>query len=250
MNSLKESCQFFILIPLRNDRMAKGFLSFFVLSLLATAISLMIPWVTRAGAVETPPLEQLTAKMQETYDTTKDLTAKFVQELTLASIKKMEREEGTVYFKNPGRMYWEYTQPKSKKLVVNPQKAWLYVPEDRVVYVHDAKAMYRSTLIIRFLSGIGRLQEDFKVAYASPEATDKEGDYLLVLTPKQNDLGTDRLYLTVDHTSFQIVQCRFSDSYGNLTRIRFQNIRINRQVPESLFHFKPPRGVEIFNVAP
>jgi outer membrane lipoprotein carrier protein len=250
MNPLKKSCQFFVLFLFRNSRIAKGYLPSFVLSVLAMAIVLMIPWMACAGAAETPPLEQVIAKMQETYGSTQDLTAKFVQELTLASIKKTEREEGTVYFKNPGRMYWEYTRPKSKKLVVNPQKAWLYVPEDRVVYVYDAKAMYRSKLILRFLSGIGRLQEDFKVGYASPEATDKEGHYLLVLIPKQNDLGTDRLHLTVDHKSFQIVQCRFSDAYGNLTRIRFQNIRINHQLPESLFHFKPPRGVEIFNVAP
>jgi len=250
MNPLKKSCQFFVLFLSRNSRITKGYLPLFVLSVLAMAAVLMIPLMTRAEAAEMPPLEQLIAKMQETYDATQDLTAKFVQELTLTSIKKTEREEGTVYFKNPGRMYWEYTRPKSKKLVVNPQKAWLYVPEDRVVYVHDAKAMYRSKLILRFLFGIGRLQEDFKIGYASPDATDKEGHYLLVLIPNQNDLGTDRLHLTVDDKSFQIVQCRFSDAYGNLTRIRFQNIRINRQLPESLFHFKPPRGVEIFNVAP
>jgi len=250
MNPLKKSCQFFILFLTRNGRIIKDNLPLFLISVLAIAAVLTMPLMTRAGAAEMPPLEQLIAKMQETYDTTQDLTAKFVQELTLASMKKTEREEGTVYFKNPGRMHWEYTRPKSKKLVVNPQKAWLYVPDDRVVYVHDAKAMYRSKLILRFLSGIGRLREDFKIGYASPEATDKEGHYLLLLIPKQNDLGTDRLHLTVDHDSFQIVQCLFSDAYGNLTRIRFRDIRINHQLPESLFHFKPPRGVEIFNVAP
>ncbi|MDO9559725.1 MAG: outer membrane lipoprotein carrier protein LolA, partial [Syntrophales bacterium] len=192
--------------------MAKGYLPFFVLSMLAMAIALMIPRITRAGAAETPPLEQLTAKMQETYDATQDLTAKFVQELTLASIKKTDREEGTFYFKNPGRMCWEYTRPKSKKLVVNPQKAWLYVPEDRVVYVHDAKAMYRSKLIIRFLSGIGKFRDDFRIAYAAPTALDQQGNYLLVLTPKQGDLGVDRLHITVDRSSLQIVQCHFSDA--------------------------------------
>jgi len=229
--------------------MLKGYSPYFVLSVLAMAIALMIPWMTRAGAAEKPPLELLTAKMQEAYGSTQDLTAKFVQELTLASIKKTEREEGTVYFKNPGRMYWEYTRPKSKKLVVNPQKAWLYVPEDHVVYVQDAEALYQSKVILRFLSGMGKLREDFQIEYAAPQATDKEGHYLLVLTPNQADLGIDRLHLTVDRNSFQILQCRFSDAFGNLTRIRFQNIRTNNQLPESLFHFKPPRGVETFNVS-
>ena len=249
MNPLKKSCQFLPFSRLCNIRMIKVFLPSFALCVITAAILLMIPWMTRAEAVETLPLEQLTLKMQEIYDKTQDMKAKFVQELTIQSIKKTEREEGTVYFKNPKRMYWEYTRPKSKKLVINPQKAWLYVPEDRVVYVQDAEAMYKSKLIIRFLSGIGKLQEDFQIRYATPEATDKVGNYLLVLTPKQADLGVDRLNLTIDRSSFHIIQCSFTDAYGNLTRIRFMNIKTNSQLPESLFHFKPPRGVEIFNVA-
>lgn len=223
---------------------------FLGLSTLILSVVLTLPLMTRSWAADPLPLEQLLAKMQETYEGTKDLTATFVQELTLTSLKKTQREEGTVHFKNPGRMLWEYTRPKSKKFVVNPQKAWLYVPEDRVVYVHDAQAMHRSKLVIRFLSGIGSFRDDFQVSYASPEATDREGHYRLVLIPKQKDLGTDRIDLTVERNSFQIVQCHFSDDYDNLTRIRFRNIRINRQLPDSLFHFSPPRGVEIFNVAP
>jgi outer membrane lipoprotein carrier protein len=250
MNPLKKSCHLFARSGRYNLRILKGNSPFFALSVLAAVLLLTVPSMTGAGAAETIPLGQLTAKMQETYDKTQDLKATFVQELTIASMKKTEREEGTVYIKNPRRMYWEYTRPKSKKLIVNPQKAWLYVPEDHVVYVQDADAMYQSALIVRFMSGIGKLQEDFQIEYATPESTDKEGHYLLVLIPRRADLGIDRLHLTVDRNSFQIVQCRFSDAYGNLTRIRFQNIRINNSLPESLFHFKPPRGVEIFNVAP
>lgn len=75
-------------------------------------------------------LEQLTAKTQEVYEKTTDLKAGFIQEVTIKSMKKTEREEGTVYFKNPRMMLWDYTMPKSKKLVINAQKAWLYVPEE------------------------------------------------------------------------------------------------------------------------
>jgi outer membrane lipoprotein carrier protein len=256
MNCWKKSCHFFLFFCLRlpNIRVAKGYFLSFVLLAQAAAIFLIVPWATGAGAAEAPPIDQLTAKMQETYDKTQDLTARFVQELTIASMKTTEREEGTVYFKKPGRMYWEYRKPKSdiifKKLVVNPEKAWLYVPEDHVVYVQDAKAMYRSRLVIRLLSGMGSLGEDFRIEYATPEATDREGNYQLVLTPKQNDMGVDRLHLTVDQNTLQIVQCRFPDAYGNLTRLSFRNVKINNRLSESLFHFKPPPGVDILPVAP
>jgi outer membrane lipoprotein carrier protein len=230
--------------------MKKRFPKFLYILLLAAMIPQAVQCLTGNAMAEELPLEQLTTKMQETYDKTQDLTASFVQELTIRSIQKTEREEGTVYFKNPRRMHWDYTRPQSKKLIVNPQKSWLYVPEDRVVYVQTADSIYRSKLVLRFLSGVGQLQEDFQIAYAAPEATDKGGHYLLSLVAKGPELGIDRLNLTVDRNSFQIRQCSFSDAYGNPTRIRFANIRTNSQLPESLFQFKPPRGVEIVNVAP
>lgn len=230
-----------------NFKKLRGFLSFFAGFVLA-AVTMTGSTVTHVDSHETATLEQLAAKIQETYNRTKDFQATFVQELTLQTINKTEREEGTVYFKNPKRMYWEYTRPKFKKLVVNPQKAWFYVPEDHVVYVQDAETIYRSKLILRFLSGIGKLTEDFQIEHAVPQATDKEGHYLLVLIPRQAGLGIDRLRVTVDRNSFQILQCSFSDAFGNLTRIRFQNIKTNIQLSDSLFHFQPPRGVEIINI--
>jgi outer membrane lipoprotein carrier protein len=96
---------------------------------------------------------------------------------------------------------------------------------------------------------MGKLQDDFQIEYAAPKTTDKEGHYLLILTPRQPDPGINRLHITIDRNSFQILQCGFTDAFGNSTRIRFQNISTNNQLPESLFHFKPPKGVEIFNMA-
>ncbi len=111
-------------------------------------------------------LEQLTAKTQEMYEKTTDLKASFMQEVTIKSMKKTEREEGTVYFKNPKMMLWDYTKPKSKKLVINAQKAWLYVPEDRMVYIQNAEDVYRSRMAVKFLSGIGKLSEDFQIRFS------------------------------------------------------------------------------------
>jgi outer membrane lipoprotein carrier protein len=84
--------------------------------------------------------------------------------------------------------------------------------------------------------------------YSEPDAVDRDGHYLLTLIPKTSDVGIDKLYLVIDPSNLQILQCSFTDTFGNVTRIRFRNIKINSQLSESLFSFKPPRGVEIFNV--
>jgi outer membrane lipoprotein carrier protein len=194
------------------------------------------------------PLHELIAKAQERYEETHDLKAQFIQEVTIKAMNKTEREEGVVYVKNPRRMLWVYAKPKAKKLIINPQKAWLYIPEDRAAYVQDTEKIYRSKLAVKFLSGIGKLSEDFHVGFSKPDTVDRKGDYLLTLIPKVSDTGVDKLYITVDKENFQIIQCSFTDLYGNITRIRLADIRINNNLDDKLFNFKPPSGVEVFNM--
>ena len=203
---------------------------------------------TPAVCAEPLSLEQLAAKTQEVYEKTADLKAHFVQEVTIKSMKKTEREEGTVWIKNPKMMLWDYAKPKEKKLVINARKAWLYVAEDRMVYVQNADDVYRSRMAVKFLSGIGKLSEDFQLRFAKDAPLDEEGNYLLTLTAKEKGTGIDRLHLTIDGKTFQILQCRFNDDYGNTTRLRFSDIRTNTGVSDKFFTFKPPAGVEVVNM--
>jgi outer membrane lipoprotein-sorting protein len=90
---------------------------FLILSLLALPCC--------AFSEELPTVGDIAQKFQSTYEKTKDLKANFIQEATLTSVKKTQREEGRVYFKNPKNMLWEYSNPKGKKLVINSKTAWL-----------------------------------------------------------------------------------------------------------------------------
>jgi len=192
------------------------------------------------------PLEDLVDRIQSVYDAAKDLKADFSQEATIKSLKKTEKESGTVYFKKPRRMLWDYSSPQKKKLIINPQTAWLYVPEDKLVYMQNSEALVNSRLTIRFLTGIGKLRDDFQIKYA-PEPLDKAGNYQLELVPKSREAagGFDKLSVTVDKNSFFIIRCIFKDMYGNVTRITFSNIKTNNGLQDKMFNFKPPAGVKV-----
>jgi len=199
-------------------------------------------------AADSISLPVLISRMQAAYDRTRDLKASFVQEVSLKSVGRTEREEGILYLKNPRRMLWDYQKPRIKKLVVNPQKAWLYIPEDHVVYVQNADQIFKSKMAVRFLSGMGKLREDFQVSFADSGAVDQDGNYRLRLIPKVAGLGADQLNLTVDKKSYQIVEGSFMDTFGNATRIRFRNIKLNNRLDDRIFTFKVPTGVEVFNM--
>lgn len=199
-------------------------------------------------------LTEIAAATQEVYNKTDDIKADFLQEIVVKSANRLAvREEGIFYYKKPRRMVWDYTVAKDKKklpqtvkkMVINPQTVWLYLPADNIVYIQDAAKVVKGEAIIRLLSGWGKMTEDFTITFASPEGTDKEGNFLLRLTPKERDFGIDMFFLTLSKDTFHISRLSFTDSFGNETRLSFRNIKTNNHLADTFFTFIPPAGVEI-----
>jgi outer membrane lipoprotein carrier protein len=194
------------------------------------------------------PIDEVIARLQQTYDKTRDFSASFIQETTIQSIKKTDIEEGTVFFKNPKNLVWNYSRPKAKKMVINSRKTWLYLPQEKVAYTQEADHTFKSSILIRFLSGLGKLKDDFTIKYVQPEVLDRHGNYLLVLTPLDKNPSLNPFQITVDKNTFLILRVRFEDTMGNSTVLKFSNISTNTGLSEKMFQFKPPDGVSIFNM--
>ncbi len=218
----------------------------FLFSLIFLALFLTLN--PSGGFSETMTVSELTSKIQDAYEGIIDLKADFIQEITIKSAKKTEREAGIVWIKTPGMMYWDYKKPKVKKLVINAKKSWLYVDEDKTVYIQNADAAYRSKLAVKFLSGMGNLSDDFTLEFSGNGHTDAQGNYLLKLTARQQGSIPDKIDLTVDKNTFHIVMCRFKDDYGNTTHLGFSHIKINTGVADSFFTYRPAADVEIVNL--
>ena len=214
----------------------------FVLPLLAGIFPL---WVCASASAL--PIEETVNRLQQVYEKTVDFQAGFIQETTVKSIRKTDVEEGTVYFKNPRQMLWDYKKPKAKKLIINAHKAWLYLPQDKAVYTQASDKIFQSEALIKFLSGLGKLNEEFNIQYASP-AVDKNGNYLLRLYPKEKGPAYQYLQMVIDRDSFHILQVSFDDVMGNSTSLTFSGIKMNSGLSSKLFQFQPPPGISIFKM--
>jgi outer membrane lipoprotein carrier protein len=199
-------------------------------------------------AAELFPIDDVVSSLQQTYEKTVDFKADFIQETTIKSIKRTDVEEGHIFFKNPRNMLWNYTKPKAKKLVINSQKVWLYLPQEKVAYTQDSDYIFQSKVLIKFLSGLGKLKDDFTIEYAKPNALDKNGDYILVLTPLEKSAAYNTLQIHVEKNNFHILQVNFDDVLGNSTILRFFNISMNTGLTAKIFQFQPPAGVSIFKM--
>jgi len=183
-------------------------------------------------------------KVQKKYDGAADFRAAFNQTLTNATFKRRTSSTGEVLLKKPGRMRWNYKTPETKTYVSDGDVLWLYEPEDKQAFKQDLKGS-QLPAALAFLTGKGKLSEEFDIAIAKDPPVGTSRDYVLALSPKQPQAQVKSLLFVVDPDTFFVRETFIVDAQGNTNDILFSDVKINVRLPESTFHFTPPAGVRI-----
>src|SRR5208283_5375881 len=76
-----------------------------------------------------PGLDKLLKSVENRYNKAKTLQVLFNETYTPQG-KPQRSESGTLMLRKPGRMRWEYSQPKGKLFVSDGKSLWLYTPAD------------------------------------------------------------------------------------------------------------------------
>jgi outer membrane lipoprotein carrier protein len=190
-------------------------------------------------------VEELITKVQRNYNQITDIQARFAQEYNNKFLNRVKKAEGRVYFKKSGMMRWEYHKPVRQEIVSDGSTIWHYQPDDNQVIVGEISKAIRTKLSIAFLSGEGDLRRDFRIQSPKGESQREDSWYLLDLVPVEPQADIQRLVLRVHPKRFLIVQTDIYDAFENINRIRFSGIKINRNLPDSLFSFTIPPGTQV-----
>jgi outer membrane lipoprotein carrier protein len=201
-------------------------------------------WACAAGAAASlaADAQALLAELRSAYDTTTDLTARFVQTSHLAAAGMDQESHGTVVFQKGGKMRWAYEGDDPQVIVSDGKTLWIYQVRDKTVLrqkLTDVPASNR--LALDLLSGFSGVEKAFSVGSCGP--------LCLELTPREPraDLTRVRVELEPDRTGVR--QVTTEDSLGNWTRLEFRDIRRNAGVPKDAFVFEPPEGTQVVDVA-
>jgi len=210
-------------------------------------ILLLIPVISSGKEVD-----EIVGKVQGVYDGISDFRADFIQESTNKALKYTVTDAGVVYFKKPGKMRWDYIKKIDEKemlmqkIVNDGENIYYYLPLENQVMIENVKNIFPEKAPNNFLSGMGRLKEDFKVAEGYPKGFKKDSNlYYLELTPKEKLRGIYKLYIAVDKDKFIVKESVSVDPYENTTKIMFSNIEINKSIADNVFGFEMPKGVKI-----
>lgn len=200
-----------------------------------------------AGAPEPLPADQAATtskKVQDFYDKTTSFSSDFTQEfyVKLHGIKKTSN--GHVTFSKPGKMNWEYKEPKDNRVVSDGSQLKVYEAANKQMFQQTVdKSQYPAAL--SFLVGGGKLTEVFNFELYEGNGMNFPGGMVLVGTPKTASPAYTKVLFYVDKDSNQVRRVLIVDGQGNRNRFDFQNPRVNDPVKEDSFKFEPPAGTSI-----
>tara|TARA_B100000686_G_C16751784_1_gene952991 strand:- start:938 stop:1588 length:651 start_codon:yes stop_codon:yes gene_type:complete len=182
-------------------------------------------------------------KIQKHYDSVNTFRAHFVQRAYVKLMDQTQESKGEVIIKKPGKMKWVYNAPDPQILVSNNQTLWLFIPEENQVTQASVRDIYTTNTPALFLSGEGKLAEAFRVTKINRDS----GILSVFLVPERDDQDLKQITLLADDKNYQIVGSRVYDRLGNKTEILFSAIEVNVKLPDSLFEFEVPEGVDLLD---
>ncbi len=201
------------------------------------------PLASSLKAQSEPTSAALVAKVQDHYDRTQSFAADFVQETRSRTASLGTTATGKLYFLKPRNIRWDYAEPL-QQFVVNDEKAWLYVPDEKTIYIYDLEQIIRSPIVLSFFSGLGKLSETFAISQL-PTDPGPPARYRLELLPREPESMVSRVNLWVSAESHYVVRVQTEDPLGNINEVSFTNIQVNVPLEPSWFAFEVPKGVRV-----
>jgi outer membrane lipoprotein carrier protein len=204
-------------------------------SILIALISLLVSQAHAADAVNTA------RAADEHYNRLQSLKSTFTEIYQAPGISRSE--SGVLWLKKPGRMRWEYRNPREKLFLVDSQNAYFYVPGERQARKTSLKKVDDLRSPLRYLLGKTKLEKDLEGLSLAPDvAPIQPGNLVLRGVPKAMKDRISEVLLEIS-PAHQITRIVIQGTDSTITEFRFTQMEENVPVPDSLFRFNPPQGV-------
>src|SRR4051812_44279853 len=174
------------------------------------------------------------------YNDLRSMRASFTETYTGAGVTRTE--SGTLWLRRPGKMRWEYTEPKEKLFVSDGKTAYFYVPGERQARKAPIKDLDDLRSPLRYLLGKTKLKKEFE--NLTVRAGDRPGSTVIRGVPGGMADRVTEMTLDVDPQG-QIQRILIEEADGSKTEFAFSGAQENIAVEDSRFRFQPPSGVEL-----
>ena len=192
-------------------------------------------WAQNGNPLTEAESQKVVAELTEAAASMQTLQCRFVQEKTSTMLAEPSVAEGTMHYVSPDRMRWEYTSPYAFALVVNG---------DHIIKVTEGKAeklegnssrMYQG--IVSIIMGSASGKKLFDMSVFDVVMFDDDTFWRAEMTPKRRDMKRmfSQLVFRFDKKTNGISRVEFKDAGGDVTLIRFEDIKLNEAIGEKVF---------------
>lgn len=194
-----------------------------------------------AGYSLAADMDSILKGIQQRYGNAVDLKADFKQETFVKTLGRKQVKLGTVMFKQPDKMRWDYSSPDKQRLLTDGNTLWVYQPEEKVVYMRKLDAINSAKIPMQILAGKIDIKTQFKASLGT-----KEGKLLILeLRPVVEGSGYEKTVLHIEEGSYNISRIDIVDLYGNITTLLLSNVNFNNKFKDSIFVYSPIPSVRV-----
>ena len=179
-----------------------------------------------------------TDRLKTFVEQTRSASADFSQTVVDRGGKKIQQASGSLQFSRPGKFRWMYVAPYEQLIVGDGTKLWIFDKDLNQVTARkldDALGASPAAL----LAGDNAIEKNFDLKNASA----KDGLEWLEATPKSNESTFERIRMGFKGADLDTMELK--DQFGQLTVIRFTNLKRNPALSPDLFTFTPPQGADV-----
>src|SRR3954469_9187577 len=174
------------------------------------------------------------------YNDLRSMRASFTETYRGAGITRTE--SGTLWLRRPGKMRWEYSEPREKLFVSDGKTAYFYVPGERQARKAPLDRLDDLRSPLRYLLGKTKLKKEFDNLTA--RAGDQPGTVVVRGVPK--NMGDRVAEVSLDvNSAGEIQRIEIEELDGSETEFTFSSMQENVAVEDARFRFQPPPGVEL-----
>jgi len=164
------------------------------------------------------------------------LQAHFTQYELVENNQKVDPNSGQVWMQVPALFRWQYVEPIEQLIVADGEKVWVYDEDLEQVTV---KAQDNELNPIYVIINDEKSQQHYDIKH---EMSRQDIDWIS-LTPKVRNEEVQTVWLAVHEQT--IIQIKVVNQMGQTMVFEFNDIQKNPDMPEDMFTFVPPEGVDV-----
>ncbi|OZY60457.1 outer membrane lipoprotein carrier protein LolA [Pseudomonas lundensis] len=182
--------------------------------------------------------EQDVKRLGQLLGQSNTITARFSQLTLDGSGTQLQETTGDMSVKRPGLFYWHTDAPQEQTMISDGKKVTLWDPDLEQATIKKLDERLTQTPALLLSGDVSKIEQSYDVSSKT------QGEVMeFILKPKTKDTLFDSLRLSFRKGN--ISEMQLIDSVGQRTNILFNEVKVNKEIPESKFKFVVPKGADV-----